>query len=105
MIASATKWNERQKLEYEELNKTVRKQVRESTYTTDCPHRTWWICKYPPTQQTALIRHGGSVNIYLHNRLPSSDMVDDITESEVFSAIRELKQTNPLEQIKLVMIY
>ena len=32
-----------------------------------------------------------SVNIYLHNRLPSSDMADDITESEVFSAIRELK--------------
>jgi len=29
MISSATKWNERQKLEYEELNKTVRKQVRE----------------------------------------------------------------------------
>ena len=32
-----------------------------------------------------------AVDTHIHNRLPSSDMVEDITESEVFSAIRELK--------------
>ena len=46
-----------------------------------------------------------AVDTHIHNRLPSSDMVEDITESEVFSAIRELKSDKSPGTDKLVMNY